>query len=125
MKRGAGPKAKRWGIAYKRPRRLSRFGNDQARRDWCRTQDCVAIGFGRCEGPIDPHHAAKKSERGGRADDTTVPLCRCHHDQITGQVGGYGVFQAMGRDGRRALQDEWIGATTSRYFSAGSRRSTR
>ncbi len=47
------------------------------------------------------------------------------HDDITGKVGGYGVFQHLGEAGRRELQDAWIGETTARYLSAGSRRGTR
>jgi len=123
LRRHARLQAKRWGIRPRRPRAEDRAGYDLARRDWCRLQDCIAgPAFGCCSGPIDPHHAAKKSERGGRADDTTVPLCRGHHDQITGKVGGYGAFQQLGREGRRELQNEWVAESTARYLSAGSRR---
>jgi hypothetical protein len=97
---------------------------DVERRDWCRTQDCVARGIGPCSGEVVPHHAGKNPGRGMKAPEfTVVPICWGHHEDITGKWDGYGVFQHLGEAGRRALQDDWIGETQARYLSAGSRRS--
>ncbi len=96
---------------------------DVERRDWCRTQDCVARGIGPCSGEVVPHHAGKNPGHGMKAPEfTVVPICWGHHEDITGKWDGYGVFQHLGEAGRRALQDDWIGETQARYLSAGSRR---
>ncbi len=119
LKRGK-PPARKTRMKRRRPRTVV----DVARRDWCRAQPCiVSIGYGQCAGPIDPHHAGKNPGVGMKApEDTTVPCCRRHHEAITGQVGGYGPFQALGEAGRRALQDEWIAESTARYLGHGGRR---
>jgi hypothetical protein len=100
---------------------------DTARRDWCREQECIArVGWGPCRGRVVPHHAGKKPGMGMKSgEDTTVPCCDGHHEDITGKWGGYGVFDALGAAGRSELQDGWIAETTSRYLSAGNRRSRR
>jgi len=73
----------------------------------------------RCDNrDIEAHHAGKNPGVGLKAPDiTAVPLCRRHHRMITGIVGGYGIWDWLGEDGRREMQDNWIRETQRRLVA--------
>jgi len=101
------------------PRRLDTAQSNPAYLAFVHEQPCCLAGP-RCSGRIEAHHAGRKPGLALKAhDDTCVPLCTRHHDELTTRRG---VFSGMSREALRALQDEWIGATRSRYLSHGGRR---
>ncbi len=101
--------------------RAKRRADDNAKYKSAVKKDiCIASDgtWGPCRGQTDPHHAGRNEGMGRRAGDATiVPLCRWHHEQITGlPFIGYGVFDRIGIAGRRKLQDEWIARTQAKHF---------
>jgi hypothetical protein len=122
LRRTSRLRAKRWGIRPRRPRRLDGPGSDPARLDWVRAQPCVLLRWRLwpCEGRTEAHHAGRKPGVALKAgDETTVPLCRRHHRQVTDHTGP---FAKQTREAMRVLQDEWIAETTARYLGHGGRR---
>lgn len=72
---------------------------------WVKTQPCIArllepTGNG-CEGPIEADHIGGRY--GENTDLNTVPMCKRHHEDRTGRVGGGGVFVGWSVERRR----EW------------------
>lgn len=62
-----------------------------------------------CSGRIDPHHAGGDRGLGQKAsDDTCIPLCRAHHQDIEDVTG---VFKGWTKLQLRGWQDAQIAAT--------------
>jgi hypothetical protein len=148
MKRTASLKPKRWGIAAHRPHRMDRQdrevmvndfdgtgprmetkpGANEARLEWCRYQPCQRCG--RVSTDEHPTQAAHEGRTGkGMStkclDDETFPLCdRCHREWTAGQSTN-GFARHWDKAKRREWADEQVALATSRYFSAGARRSQR
>jgi hypothetical protein len=119
LRRSSRLQAKRWGIKPRRARRLDTAQSNPAFLAWVHGESCCLAGP-RCAGRIEAHHAGRKPGMALKApDDTCVPLCTRHHDELTTHRGA---FAGMSREALRALQDEWIAATYGRWLSHGARR---
>ena len=140
--------AKRWGIKWRRPRRLTprdqerlalleqlvKLGGDfsvktRPRTDpgyveWCHTQPCAFARFipgHRCTGDrIVMCHEGKKPGTGLKcSDERAFPGCSGGHDDWT---AARGEFKTWKKADRRAFADEAGPAEYARYLSTGSRR---
>lgn len=151
MKRGTPLLAKRWGIAWKRPRRLTprdpglvelleqlasvgadvsvktRPTIDPGYVDWCHTQPCAFARFipdHRCSGDrIVMCHEGKKPGMSLKcSDERAFPGCSGGHDEWTAASGE---FKEWKKADRREFADEVGPAEYARYLSSGSRRGAR
>jgi hypothetical protein len=62
-----------------------------------------------CEGPIEVAHLGARAGWRRCSDDQTAPLCRKHHRQIDGKVGGRARwFVELGREGQREVREKLI-----------------
>lgn len=125
-------RAKRWGIKYKPPRRLSKPQSDPARLAWVREQAC-AIHAGwiwqrgdedvfdeQCQGRTEACHEGRKPGTSMKCPDSeTMPMCSRHHRMWTDHTG---IFKGWKKQERREWADARIAETTARYLSHGSRR---
>lgn len=117
-------RARRWGIRWRRPRRLDDpRQNDDARRDWTARERC--IGAGRieghvCTGRIEVCHEGRKPGVGLKCPDAeTVPMCSGLHRAWTDHARP---FRGWSRAERRAWMDPIVAETQARYLSTGNRR---
>mgnify|MGYP001565150064 CR=1 FL=1 len=101
------------------PRRSERVV-DMAYLAWCRAQPC-SVGvwlrsFKDCRLPIDPHHAGRHVHGLGAKpnDDTAMPACRRHHDDLQFLTGP---FKGWGDAERQAWQDREIARHRSAYLA--------
>ncbi len=115
---------KRWGIKHRRPRRLDRAGNDDARRDWVAHEECIGVAHipgHHCSGRIEVCHEGRKPGVAMKAPDSeTVPMCTELHRFWTVHLGP---FRGWPKERRRDWMGERIGEVTARYLSHGNRRS--
>lgn len=96
------PMRKRSGTSYsRRPRDLAYMG-------WIKQQPCAARHFGACSGVIEADHAGRHGTGQKSPDNECIPLCKRHHADRTGKVGGRGVFDAMSAAELRQWLDERI-----------------
>lgn len=91
-------------------------------RDWVymafvRSRPCIArllVPTGNeCEGPIEADHIGGRY--GQDSDRRCVPLCRKHHRQRTGVVGGGGPWAGWSLERKRAWGAGAIAATLAEY----------
>lgn len=127
IKRKTRLQAKRWGIAYKPPRRLSRPDHDQARLDWCFTQPCVVPSTvpnaDACDGEIHPcHEGARKPGLALKSPDA-LTFAMCHHHHLAGWTDHGGVFKGWSKEKRREWANERGAEAWSKYHAHGGRRS--
>lgn len=89
-------------------------GEDDAYREWVRTQPCCApCAPSGCWPNIEAHHAGS-SGMGQRAHDhTCIPLCSAHH--VPGLHQNAGPFKGWKREQLRDWQDERIEELRTRY----------
>lgn len=97
------PKATRWGIAYKPPRRKKRQVEEPRYVEWLHTQACICRGFGSpCKDGIQVDHGSGKGMGQRREDAKGVPMCAGHHEGQQWTITE--PWLAMGKWGRA----EWI-----------------
>lgn len=88
-------------------------GEDFDRVSWCWTEPCYARALSPCSGGMTAHHAGKKPGMKIKTnDDSAVPLCARHHQQLEAAAPP---FRDMGGEGRQALEVEWIDKARARY----------
>ncbi len=107
---------------YTRLRARSKTSKHARReRDWAylafvHTLPCharlIAQGF-ECEGPIEADHIGGRY--GADADRRCVPMCRRHHRERTGIVGGGGVFAGWPLERKREWGRAAIEATLATW----------
>ena len=115
-------RAKRWGIKYRRPRRLDGPGADAARLSWLHEQSCLLTMYPlhRCSGVVEACHEGRTPGVSMRCPDSeTVAMCSKAHQEWTVHKG---FFAGWDKATRREWMNERIAETTARYLSAGSRR---
>ncbi len=122
LKRSTPLRAKRWGIATKPPRRLSRPGSDPAYLRWIRTLPCCVAemeGAGPCEGRMEANHAGRKPGMGLKCSDhETLAKCSRHHRMWTDHAG---VFAGWTKEERRAWADVEILWTWRQWTRGGGK----
>lgn len=127
MKRGA-PLRRRTPLARGPMRRrrgstsYSRRERDTDRMGWCRTQPCalaeppIASWAGplpdACRRHVEAHHAGAHGLSNKSPDDTVIPLCDHHHDDLTDRRG---VFSGWPIGALRVWQDAMIAIYQARY----------
>lgn len=118
------PMRRSW-IKRRRPRRLDGAGSDLARLSWIHEQECLLLSFDithRCTGRIEAAHEGRKPGLAMKCPDSeTIPLCSGAHGDWTNHLG---FFRGWPRERRREWAAERIAETTSRYLSAGNRRTS-
>ena len=87
---------------------------------WVKTQPCAARLLeptgDRCEGPIEADHVGGRY--GADSDSRCVPMCRKHHEDRTGRVGGGGVFAGWSLERRRDWGAKAIAATQAAFWES-------
>lgn len=85
----------------KRRTKYSRRPRDFDRMGWIRAQSCAVgliqgaelwsgrVPHGRCDGPVEAHHAGTRGTGQKAPDDTCIPLCQHHHRCITDRAGPF------------------------------------
>lgn len=85
--------------------------------EFVRTLPCAArllpVGGFECEGPIQADHVGGRY--GKDSDLRCVPMCRKHHEDRTGRVGGGGVFAGWSLERKREWGKQAIAATRLSY----------
>ncbi len=138
LKRGKPLRAKRWGIKYKRPRRLDRGGADPLRLAFVAGLECVGLkafpGIVCADGATERHCCVEgrvevcHEGRTGKGmatrcpDSETIPMCTGLHRQWTEHRGW---FAGWTKDERREWASDRIAETTSLFLGHGGRRGTR
>lgn len=123
LRRSTRLRAKRWGIKWRRPRRLDRAGSDLARLGWIHEQPCLLLSFDpdhRCSGRMEAAHEGRKPGVSMKCPDSeTVPFCTGAHKQWQQHKGW---FRGWPKATRREWMNERIAEVTARYLAHGGRR---
>lgn len=79
----------------------------------------LMVGYPPCDGPVQVDHAFGRRKKS--ADLMTIPLCRKHHEDKTGRVGGGGFMAGYSVAMRRAWLDVAIAWTRAAVAAARGR----
>ena len=127
-RRRRGPNLK--AVQDKHRTKYARRERDYERMQWIRTQPCAVAAWCQlgwmgppadaCSGGVEAHHAGRHGHGNKAPDDTCIPLCRHHHESITGKPGGRGCFDGWPRGAVKAWEIAVIGIYQHRYANRGN-----
>jgi hypothetical protein len=78
--------------------------------------DALVMFWGACLGRTEVAHLGDRAGWRRCPDSETAPLCRHHHQDIDGRIGGRAPwYVALGREGQRALRERLVARADLRW----------